>query len=299
MKNGYFLWFAFIFFSAEQSFYFGQSTYQPMLDHPSEWHFTTCSSICMTDIYYTDGDTLDNIVPYKVLNGYHFISRTFWLRENEADRKVYMSYIDPIRGREEVLLYDFSLNVGDSVEMKNPVSPFPFDGGYYSLDSIKPITLIGGNNSRAYFFSPNATNSNSESPIWLEGIGSLSIINAPGGTADVNSVGKLSCHFDDGFLLYTQMDSLTNCSATFVTEVSERKKIFNRIFPTICHDFLTLDVDDQFLTFSIFDLSGKLVFDQEIPDTRFMDLRHLENGFYFVFLKGNHGDVILEKIVKN
>ncbi|MGJ8661742.1 MAG: hypothetical protein ACSHXL_06875, partial [Bacteroidota bacterium] len=98
--------------------------YQAMLDHKSEWQITTCTTNCYTDIYYTDGDTTDNGYNYTVLNGYHYISRTFWIRENIAEQKVYMSYIDPVRGREEVLLYDYSLNVGDTMEMKNPVSPF-------------------------------------------------------------------------------------------------------------------------------------------------------------------------------
>ena len=29
-----------------------------MLDNINEWHFTTCFSGCLTDAYYTDGDTI-------------------------------------------------------------------------------------------------------------------------------------------------------------------------------------------------------------------------------------------------
>ena len=31
--------------------------YQQMLNAHSEWHLTSCNNGCITDVYYTDGDT--------------------------------------------------------------------------------------------------------------------------------------------------------------------------------------------------------------------------------------------------
>ena len=40
------------------------------------------------------------------------------------------------------------------------------------------------------------------------------MINAPGGTPDVNGSGKLSCYFNDGNLIYSQLDSISACVYT-------------------------------------------------------------------------------------
>ena len=63
-----------------------------MLNNHLEWQLTSCNSGCITDVYYIDGDTTFNNYNYKVLNGYHYISKTFWLREDEQERKIYMSF---------------------------------------------------------------------------------------------------------------------------------------------------------------------------------------------------------------
>ena len=35
-------------------------SYKQMLNHDSEWQLTVCNNGCITDIYFTDGDTLYN-----------------------------------------------------------------------------------------------------------------------------------------------------------------------------------------------------------------------------------------------
>ena len=118
---------------------FGQS-YQEMLNHDIEWQLTSCNNGCITDVYYTDGDTLYNAFNYKILNGYHYISKTFWLRENTNDQKVFLSFLQN-NIRKEVLLYDFNLSKGDSININNPISPFPANPGMYIVDSTSIIQL--------------------------------------------------------------------------------------------------------------------------------------------------------------
>jgi len=93
--------------------------YKPLLDDYNEWHLTYCYTGCYTDVYYTDGDTIVDGMDYKVLDGFHFISRTFLLREELIERKVYLNFVQDT-GNTEYLLYDFLLNVGDTFDMKNP-----------------------------------------------------------------------------------------------------------------------------------------------------------------------------------
>ena len=67
--------------------------YTPLLDQTNKWYVTTCYSGCITDSYYTDGDTLVNNQMHKILDGYHYISRTFLLREDVNEKKVYLTKI--------------------------------------------------------------------------------------------------------------------------------------------------------------------------------------------------------------
>ena len=209
---------------------FAQS-YKQMLDHESEWQLTVCNNGCITDIYFTDGDTIYNNYSYKILNGYHYISKTFWLRENPQTEKVYLSFLQN-NNRKEVLLYDFDLQKGDSVELNNPISPFVSNPGYYIVDSIANIQLNDGLFYDHFYLSSLSLLIN-ESAVWIEGIGSLSLINAPGGTPDVNGSGKLSCYFNDGNLVYSQLDSISQCvfanpnlSSNFIYHNPDRFVIF-------------------------------------------------------------------------
>ena len=112
--------------------------------------------------------------------------------------------------RKEVLLYDFDLQKGDSINIFNPISPFITNPGYYVVDSLVWLQLQDGLYYEVFYLSSLSLNIN-ESAVWIEGIGSLSLINAPGGTPNVNGAGKLSCYFNSGNLVYSQLDSIKNC----------------------------------------------------------------------------------------
>ena len=86
--------------------------YEPLLAESNQWHITTCNFGCITDVYYTNGDTIADGLNYKILDGFHYFSRTFLLREELVTKKIYFKKIFPTNNR-EYLLYDFSLNEGD------------------------------------------------------------------------------------------------------------------------------------------------------------------------------------------
>lgn len=237
---------------------FGQD-YKPMLDNYNEWHLTSCYFGCSTDIYYTDGDTIVDGNDYKILDGFHYISRTFLLREELLERKVYLNFVDPA-GNNEYLLYDFSLNIGDSIDMKNPISPFPENAGYYKLDSIIPRPLADGNDYRHFYLSPTPSNTISiTNAIWVEGAGSLSLINAPSGDPDINGAGHLSCSFKNSELFYSNLDSIDGCEPVIVLDINEFNdtlseiQISNSIANNYCH--LTNIENVKFI--DIYDLNGR------------------------------------------
>ena len=202
----------------------GQQTYNEMLKHDVEWQITSCNNGCITDVYYIDGDTIHNGYNYSILNGYHFISKTFLLREEIQNQKVYMSFVYN-NIRKEVLLYDFNLEIGDSINISNPISPFVTNPGYYHVDSLGVLELQNGLYYEVFYLSSLSVNIN-ESAVWIEGIGSLSLINAPGGTPNVNGPGKLSCYFNKGDLVYSQLDSINTC--VLVNQVLSSKLLSSR-----------------------------------------------------------------------
>lgn len=184
--------------------------YTPLLDQRNEWQVTYCYFGCNTDFYYTDGDTIVDDKSYKILDGYHYISRTLLIREDVDQQKVYIKRLPS----EERLIYDFKLEEGDSMEMYNVLSPFPDHAGYFKVDSIRHLPLVDGELYKHFFLSPSPSNTiSTNTATWVEGIGSLSLINSPTGEADINIFGKLSCAFKNNMLFYENLDSIKSCES--------------------------------------------------------------------------------------
>lgn len=268
------------------SFKLHAQTYTPLLDQHNEWHLTTCFGGCITDIYHAMDDTTANGYTYKILDGFHYISRTFLLRENTNEKKVYLAIVEPTKIN-EYLLYDFSLNEGDSIEMKNPTSPFPASGGYYYVDSIRLHTLVDGNDYKHLYFSPSPFNlSSNESPVWVEGVGSLSMINAPGGTPSYTGAGEVSCFFKYGELFYQNLDSVNECSTELLDVENTNKKVKLKIKTIAPFKKYELNAPYTIESFSIHNSQGQLI-DQYSGINKSktaIDLSAFPSGMYFIRL---------------
>lgn len=194
--------------------------YTPMLDDWNEWHFTHCYFGCLTDVYYTDGDTLVHAKNYKILDGYHYINRNLLLREDVNEKRIYLTITQP-QYVEDLVLYDFSLVEGDSIAMRNPLTPFPSYDGFFVLDSIRMLPQ-NGEEKKHFYFTPTPSNpSTIKRAEWVEGVGSLSMINAPGGEPNFNAVGKVNCAFKNASIFYTNLDSIATCEATNLSLAEE------------------------------------------------------------------------------
>ncbi len=275
--------------------------YVPMLGHDSEWHVTSCFSGCITDVYYTDGDTLFNGQTYTVLNGYHYISRTFWLREDVQEKKVFMSIKEPNKAREELLLYDFSLEVGDSIDIFNPISPLPTNPGYFKVDSIASIQLYDGLDYRHFYLSPTPSTTSSELPIWIESVGSLCLINTPGGTSDINNAGKLSCHINDGQVVYSQLDSISGCEAVYVAALDELTHAEVEIYPNPFQDEIWIHATENIESIEVSDMKGgKMLSVNKIQQLDInLKLDSIPPGIYFIELMLDSGKILNKKLIKD
>ena len=257
--------------------------YKPLLDNINEWHFTTCYYGCLTDVYYTDGDTLVAGNNYKILDGFHFISRTFLLREDLLEEKVYLAIVNE-NNIDEKLLYDFSLTEGEEINLYNPISPFPADGGVFVLDSIRLRELVDTNMYRHYYLSPIPENTISTEPaVWVEGVGSLSLINAPGGDPDINNVGNLSCFFKNTELFYSNLDSIDVCEPIHLS-IGDPIFNFNKPEVYVSESVSYLTNASKIKKVIVFDITGKLITEviNHENDEVSIDLSTYKKGIYLI-----------------
>ena len=279
---------------------FGQS-YTALLDNQNEWHFTSCYEGCITDIYYTNGDTLVNGKLHKILDGYHYISRTFLLHENIQEKKVSLTRISPNR-IDEYLLYDFSLDEGDTFEMKNPITPFPEEAGLFVLDSIRNVEIWSATSRKHFYFSPHETNQiSTQNAIWVEGVGSLSLINAPGGYPDINNVGLLNCFFKNAELFYSNLTpEVINCVPTILSFSENNKQEVIIYYPENNKSVCFIRNIENVKDIELFDLNGRKLasFLNQYQNEIQLDLNLFSNGIYILKLINGKEEVYF-KILKS
>ncbi|MDA8650540.1 hypothetical protein N9L39_00365 [Flavobacteriaceae bacterium] len=258
--------------------------YEPLLNGFNEWHFTNCYFGCLTDTYFTNGDTIVNDTFYKVLDGFHYISRSFLLREDQSARRVFLRKTEVDGTSQEYLLYDFSMSVGDSIEMSNPITPFPQNAGYFIVDSIISRPLVNGNEYRHFYMSPSPSNQSSNNTcVWIEGVGSLSLINAPSGFPDINQVGALSCFFKNGIPFYTNLDSISSCAPLLAQPELNIKPKFIGVYNKSLGVLSLKNVQDM-TRLLLTDFRGRVIENRAINNLQTLDwaLGALSSGLYFV-----------------
>ncbi|MFT5078254.1 MAG: hypothetical protein ACI825_001649 [Planctomycetota bacterium] len=282
-KNDHYMKYIILFFCSIAVNPVISQDYTPMLAGTNEWHLTYCfEGDCSEDVYYTDGETEMQGNVYKVLDGYHYISREFLLREELEAKQVYLATIFGGVFR-EYLLYDFSLVIGDEFQMTNPITPFPEDGGIFTLDDIQMIALADGNLYKHYYFSPSLGNTASTwNAIWVEGLGSLSLPNAPGGDPSATSAGRVSCSFRDGAVFYSDFELVEDCSPTVLAIASQNSKRELTVITT--QETIIIKSHQAILDYMLFDTSGKVVASNNVNRVYETSLEStsLRKGIYFL-----------------
>ena len=236
--------------------------YTPLLDNHNEWQFTTCYFGCPSDTYFAVDDTIVDSYQYKILEGFHFINRNVLLREEVDNRKVYLMIIPDVGIPKEVLLYDFSMEVGDSMELFNYITPYVNEPGFFTLDSIQLEPLVDGNDYKHFYLSANnSAAAGTTNAIWIEGVGSRTLINAPGSYPDINNVGQLSCFFKNTDLFYANTDSIPGCTIVYPELGIEEKQPANyRLYPTISSDYVTIESNAVITDLSVIRIDGTLTY---------------------------------------
>jgi hypothetical protein len=261
------------------SFHIGTAQpYISLIGETNQWRTVSCLNGCVTDVYYTAGDTLVDGNVYRILDGFHYIQGDFLMREDVQEKVVYMKLLGGHSIIDEFPLYDFSIDVGDTVSVYNPRGPLPENGGEFVLDSIVLRPLENDDHRFFYLHAVAPSISLSEVTVWVEGIGSLSLINTPG--ASPTESDHLGCAFKNGQLLYSDTDSIYSCGALSIAETSKKSSL--KAYPNPTSGLVNLSYSGDYTPQSInlISLEGKQI--ESYTWKEQLDLTHIPTGFYFI-----------------
>jgi hypothetical protein len=240
---------------------------------------------------------------------------TGFLREDTVTKKVYYKN----HSAPEILLYDFNLNVNDSILLNFPTNNSFTGTGYYKVDSIKTKTELGG--QRKHFYLRKIINNHSIPDFYfdiIEGIGSTYhffylYISSFTSYAPFNSspacyhpwVNGLTCKHNDNakefqsctFSYYNQLPSfgtfnVDSCSYYYTSVGLKYNDLEQsvKIGPSPADDILQIQIESSYQQKSIilYDMSGREIFNSNSPEVKLtsnsIDVRtsNLTNGIYLL-----------------
>ena len=232
-------------------------------------------------------DTTINDLKYKKIWRSNDSLQTNWFQHGyireDSTKKVY-KYNQQYQKDE--LLYDFAVEVGDSLEVRNST-----DTSYFYYIYANYITYIKLENSpdsvkKIYFYSSPDTLDGYITAIWIETVGStmgilfgLKNIGLTGGTW------ALVCYFENDTLKYHNT-GFTNCFPTGFPESINEEIKSNNIIKTSCNNMLlsfcfgSLNTKNSLL--QIYKLNGVLILEKKLTGDKTMQIpcNTFMNGIY-------------------
>lgn len=234
-------------------------------------------------------DTILNDISYNKI----YISRdslnTNWVKGNtyireDSTKRVFAreSISDEIL--DEVLLYDFSLQVNDT---------FPvYDGCALTVYEVDSLMLNNGElRKRLKVGVKDQPGLGVE--YWIEGIGSNRGLLRPYCYYDINTA--LLCFYSDSELLYPESPPFC-----YITDVKEIEKTNIQIFPNPVEEFLNIENEDLILeSFMVYDITGKLIKEGSLSGmNNQIHFDRVQSGFYILLLRDKEGDLYSQKLIK-
>ena len=262
--------------------------YVPMIQEGNEW--CTLEAIVCKDteghyntlVNWLSGDTLINEVRFtkvmETLNGEGSPYQVALLREE--DGKVWETY----NGNSEILLYDFTANVGDSL-----VCGY---GDYFVLDSIS-IEQIGGVDRKKFWFGLeyDFTGEPYAMETWIEGIGSDLGLLYCGSYYFCGGYYRALCFHQDGELIW-QNPEYDACVITSVEEIND--KVIS-VYPNPAMEKVTIDGVEA-AEVQVYNAFGQLV--KTIRNSNEIPVAGLAERVYLVRIMDAEGKVYTNKITK-
>ena len=278
---------------------FGQS-YIPMLLEGNQWN------IMRTDDTFGPGHTEPtwttntfSLFEIPIGNEKYYLFRSsaggeFLLREDTITKKVFL--IDEIAGNhEEKLLYDFGMEIGDTLVYYWNSNEIQFT---LRLDSIKNIQFENGNQTRAYYLGIKAPWSNEGfhgAMIWIEGMGAISEFYYP------RCIYIVGCEIYNTLLCFNKNDEVYYSNPNFDScfeeylKLDEFDKDYMILKPNPVDSELIIETDLGIKEVKIFDIHGKLM---KISNSEIINAYDLNYGLYFAKVYFSNDKIAIGKFVK-
>lgn len=236
-------------------------------------------------VYTFSNDTIINGLTYHKINGYAAA-----IREDLIQKKV---YVIPLFDSVPQLLYDFNLNVGDTLKGYLGISSTSYGDTVTTIDSI----LINSNYRKRWTIHADARITFGNKYYIIEGIGSSKGLLQQ--YQDFESDSNLECFSQNNQTIYPSADSIMNCAS--LTSISDKRGIEKLyIFPNPTNgkfQVKLLGIIGNIL--EITDVLGNVIMKLGIKnDTIEIDLLSQPEGVYFVRVSNSSGNFAMKKIVK-
>jgi len=241
-----------------------------------------------TITYTMTGDTLINGIAYKqVLQSSTFNNDSLLINAvlRQEGEQVYFLFTGGLNEQEE-LLYDFSLEVGDTIFYQPPSCDI-------YVSAINSIELENETFRKTWEFSSVSSNNIPfAAETWIEGIGSVGGLFRPHSelycVQDINNT-SLSCFHENGAVLYTAY------STCIISDIDEEIETEVFLYPNPSCLETKVSSQESVNTANLYDLSGRLALNEH---SERIDLSKVSEGIYFAIIELNNGEVLVEKLLK-
>ena len=303
MKNYYTI--ALFLFIANTAEIYAQ--YLPLLEDGKEWNYLRgAGNSTFTDSVSIQGDTLINGIAYK-----RFVSANFsldsivFLREDTVARQVFF-----LRDSVDLLLYDFSVSVGDTVSVFTPyvdagelMDTIPIHCRVTKIDTIMDLLNVP---RKQFWLLPYLDNTPPGigvlyTPRWVEGVGGLFGFVPTVSNTSISSEFTLLCAWNNG-IQYYQVDWRDSCYYHHIgiDTYSDRNNAI-KLYPNPAHSTVTFEMDDvqsYIKSLSLYDLRGREVMTHQVHGRSVqIDISAYASGLYTARLLDSNGAVYVKKLI--
>ena len=204
-----------------------------------------------------------------------------YMREDNEKKIWYRRESD----NEEMLVYDFSVEAGDSVLIGY------YEPVYLFVDSISEI-IINQTNRKKYWLSCKTKPEYSET--WIDGLGSNKGICWSGSALLVGGWTNLLCMSENGELIYLNPNYE---SCYLITEINKMNNSIIQIYPNPSKEFIRIENnrDAEIKSITLININGQIT-KQFDPKKTYLDVSEITSGLYI--LKILYENVVLtEKVI--
>ncbi len=262
-------------------------TYYPFPDSNAQWniHMLQMGWPPVEENYsiIISGDTLINGLLYQKLSIVNPVWYKGAIRQDSINRKV---FIIPPAALTEELLYDFTMQVGDTVQ--------GYIETYHARDVVESIdTVLVGNNYRKRWKINSGYNI-----YFIEGIGSTYglVEPSPGTIVDAPDF-SISCFRQNNITIYP--DTVSSCELITSVKPVEAQNDQLKMYPNPSHGSITIEFDKSMniKEIRLTDLPGKIILEQQTGGRTKMEITNLQNGLYILTVIDKDNYLTNKKII--